>query len=760
MPTSSSDLSRPPENSEATVRQAPRTSALREIAQLGPPLIAAAVLLEIATGWGAGHRELLLAALTVGLTQVLPGALVWRLIRPRDGWLLEDVFVGFAIGAAGTVPVQVLSVILGLPLVDVIVPLLLTAGLLVAPATRDRIRSRRLLPLPWAWAFATTAACIPPALSVLDVFREPVRWQGWAVQYPDAPYHQALVGEALHRFPLHYPQVALEPLNYHWFTHAWTAQVASVSGTPIEVLLWRFNPSLMVVAIPMLVALVTVRVTRIAWCGPVAAAVAFVALDVTAWGGSPLGSPLHSPFSPTQQFGLLILLPVVTLIAMRWRDQVHRMTSLPVLVFLLVIAGGSKGSTMPVLVAGLLLATASALLLDRRRLPMVALDTALAILVSLALSLTLFGGGTGNARLAFPLVFAEQRGLGPDSSASGGIGVLNVALVLTPMLLGGAASLVLFLRRDSRRDPVAWMLLGGTVSGFCAILFLTHPGESQWYFYRTAEALTAILTAWGLRVALAGIPRKVAVIVAGLASGVVALSVCRLVVGRASGDEVSVAAGGAALAIFVGIVLVTAAIGSRWFSGATRQAFIAIAVLATVGAGLVPLAEDLRDWSPAGARVGVGPLPTAVHSSEVEALRWLRDHSAADDIVMTNLHCEGAVRDGCPRRRFTVAAYSERGVLVEGWGYTRGAGRTYARLLDEGREANYSTVPFQDPDLLALNDGFLTRPDAQSAARLWRLGVRWIVLYDRAPHAGSLAPFVRERVRTPSLTVLELLPPA
>ena len=588
------------------------------------------------------------------------------------------------------------------------------------------------------------------------------RWQGWAVQYPDAPYHQALVGEALHRFPLHYPQVALEPLNYHWFTHAWTAQVASVSGTPIEVLLWRFNPSIMVVAVPMLVALVTVRVTRVAWCGPVAAAVAFVALDVTTWGGSPLGSPLHSPFSPTQQFGLLILLPVVTLIAMRWRGEVHGMTSLPVLVFLLVIAGGSKGSTLPVLVAGLLLASASALLLDRRRLPMVALDTALAILVSLALSLTLFGGGTGNARLASPLVFAGQGGLGPDSAASGGIGVINVALVLTPMLLGGAAYLVLFLRRESRRDPVAWMLLGGLVSGFCAILFLTHPGESQWYFYRTAEALTAILTAWGLRVALEGIPRKAAVIVAGLASGVVALTGCRLVVGRASGDEVSVAAGGAALAIFVGIVLVTAAIGSRWFSGATRRGIRSAhrSGWRPRAPALVPGAEDLRrPQPPASARVGVGPLPTAVHSSEVDALRWLRDHSAADDIVMTNLHCEGVVREGCPRRRFTVAAYSERGVLVEGWGYTRGAGRTYARLLDEGQEANYSTVPFHDPDLLALNDGFLTRPDAQSAARLWRLGVRWIVLYDRAPHARSLAPFARERVRSPSMTVLELLPP-
>ena len=289
-------------------------------------------------------------------------------------------------------------------------------------------------------------------------------------------------------------------------------------------------------------------------------------------------------------------------------------------------------------------------------------------------------------------------------------------------------------------------------------MFLTHPGSSQLYFYRTAEALTAILTAWGLGVALKGMPRKGPLIATGLVAGLVALTLCRLVFGT-GGEKVSVAAGGVALVLFVTSVLLFAAMGSRWLSGTSRRTFVAIVVLATVGAGLVPVAEDLRDWTPASAKVGVGPRPTALHSTEVEALRWLRDHSDVDDIVMTNLHCEGAVKDGCARRRFTVAAFSERRVLVEGWGYTRGAGRTYARLLDEGKDVRYTTVPFQDPSLLALNDGFLTRPDAASAERLWRFGVRWAVVYDRAPHALSLAPFTRERLPTPTLTVHELLPP-
>ena len=79
-----------------------------------------------------------MAIAAILLTQVLPGAIVWRAVRPRDGWLLEDAAAGFAIGSAMAVPVQIVAGLSHQRYLAIVLPVLVTVVLLAVPTTRRR----------------------------------------------------------------------------------------------------------------------------------------------------------------------------------------------------------------------------------------------------------------------------------------------------------------------------------------------------------------------------------------------------------------------------------------------------------------------------------------------------------------------------------------------------------------------------------------------------------------------------------------------
>ncbi|MDQ6685997.1 MAG: hypothetical protein M3Z50_00035, partial [Actinomycetota bacterium] len=114
--------------------------------------------------------------------------------------------------------------------------------------------------------------------------------------------------------------------------------------------------------------------------------------------------------------------------------------------------------------------------------------------------------------------------------------------------------------------------------------------------------------------------------------------------------------------------------------------------------------------------------------------------------------CETPHAKLCNARRFMVAAYTERRVLVEGWAYTRRA--KYGGHGAPGYDSR--TAPFWDPALLALNDGFLSHPTAAAARKLYGLGVRWVFV-DRTVGPGtSLVPYASLRMKKPTVVVWQL----
>lgn len=730
-------------------------SLRREATTLGPPLLVLGALLLAATQYDARPTALLSASAVVLLGHVLPGAVLWRLVRPERGWLVEDLAVGFGLGAALSVPGHALAVTVGRPALGILLPVGMAAVALAVPASRQRVLSRHTERLPWLWGAAVSVCALVPTLVNWRAFLEPVRFRGWTVQYVDLPYHTALAHAVSERFPPHYPQVAQEPLTYHWFAHAWTAQVSSVSGVDVGVLITRFNPSLMAVAVPLITAAAALRITGRHWAGPAAAAVAFLLLDVNPWGTPGLSNPMASPMSPTQQFGLLVLLTLVTVLALRWRGESSR-AGLPVLVLLLVVAGGSKGSVLPIVAAGALAAAVAVLAIrDRARLRLVGTDALLTVIILVLLNRLMFGGGNGGVSLDFGQDFVSERGstvLGREVELGSGLGVLSMVLVLVPLLLAVVAGAALVRDRETRADPMTWLLLGGGVAGLGAMVALTHPGSSQNYFYKTGEPLLAIAAAWGAAVLWerSGSDRRV--LVAGLVTGPLAIAVTRLLLDR----DGAPGADGALIALAGLLVLVTlgALVGART-TGTGRSGGIAVAAVALLAAGIVPTTVAVARWDPPEAVEATETSSGVIHGRDVRALRWLGARSERGDLVATNKHCLSRVTDPCDRRRFFIGAHSGRSTLVEGWSYNRRA----APLYKDYGSALFRDDQFWDLDLMALNDGFIAAPTAAGASGLWDLGVRWIVVWRDAPHADDLAPYAERVRRGLAVEVYRLNPP-
>ncbi len=727
------------------------TSIRREAATLLPPALFLAVVLEVAARHDAGHRALAGAALAVVLTQVFPGALVWRLVRPTHGWLLEDLVMGLAVGAALAVPSQILAATLDQRWIAAALPVALAVTLMAVPGTRVRIRSASVARLPWAWGATVALSAVGPLLDVLRAFATPLRWNGWANFHPDVPFQQAVTGEMLNHFPPHYPQAALEPFVGHWFANTWTAQIAAVSGTEVSTLLWRFNPALLMIVAPIAIAMAAMRLSGRVWAGPAAALLAFLLPDVVPWGTATISTPLHNPMSPTQQLAAFLFVALVTLLILRWRGEASHW-SLPLLLLLLPITGGTKGSTLPVLLVGMLCATVALAVVRGRGLRTVALDTFLTATTLIILTTTMFRNLGGQVTLDFGTSFTQILGLGvlgPALVIAGGSGITGIVLAVLTIILGPIAGFGLLTHRATRRDPLAWFLIGGGAAGLGAMVLLSAAGNSQIYFYKSAEILIALGAAWGATVLLHRAGSEPILTVAGMVNGVAAFALVHGSLARDSAPGLGLPL--AALAVLLVVIGIGALVVAR-MTGTRARGAVAVAAVALLAAPSTAAAQAVVSWDRPPDVVQSNPAVGGINFEDVRALRWLRGHSDPDDVIATNRHCLGRIADPCDRRQFFIGAYSERRVLIEGWTYTNRA----AKLFEEFGHARIPDAYFWDPDLLALNDGFIAEPTAARADKLWDLGVRWIVVWPGAAHADNLAPYAQPKRRGATITIYRL----
>lgn len=758
MDTDSRSETAPADPAATASRQAgdnnPDSRATAMIKRLGiwTPALATVALLTYAVHGGMSALHVLTATAVVLVTQLLPGTLAWRAVRPRKGWLLEDLAMGFAVGSVLAIGAQVVAGITGLPWISYS-PLLVAIVLVVVPGTRTRILTARTSSMPWWWGPSVAGLFLVTIPQLRSYFRYvPLSWQSGArAPHVDAYLHLALAAQLAHRGPTTFPWVQSESLAYHWFSHAWVAQVSVASGAGLDEVLFRFMPVLMPVVVILAVAVAGVRLTGRYWAGPVAGVLALVGGDLNVFGHQPDGTPI-APLSPSLALAAPMLVGIVLIMALRWNGTMRR-GGIFLLPILCIGAAGTKGSTLPLIVTGLGLALVAMLVFNRTRAWHVLADLVIVIACLIFALVVVFHGSDAGLHVS-PSDAATQ------TAATGWLGTpttrFEMALILAISVAGvlarAAAGIALPFSRIGRQNPTAWLLIGASLAGAGAVAVFAHPGWSQWYFARSDIPILALVSVVGLAAILEVIEpgKKVRIIASGLLAGPVLLWAAPVLLGPLTKGAWLRAV---AMIAISGVVLAVAGL-IGWLAGATRterwRLAGAVMVFTVLSAGVV-IAGNALLQPPIKALPEVSNNASlAVSVGQIDAARWIRDHSGVNDLVMTNRHCTTPVAPvNCDSRRFVVAAFSERQVLVEGWTATPMS----AKLGPRGRDS--ITVSYWKPALLALNDGFIAAPTATAAQQLRDLGVKWIYVDHTRPYATTLEPYATLRYQAPGVDVYE-----
>ncbi|MGK5683721.1 hypothetical protein [Actinoplanes sp. URMC 104] len=724
-------------------------------------------------GWSAMARYL--AYFLVGVA--VPGTLTYRALRGSRGNLPEDLGLGSAAGLVIVLTGWALAAATGLQALLPVWPLLVIAVFVAVPRLRRhwRITDPRPLPVRWSWMVAATLVVV-----VL------MNYPGWtrvplppatAYYYQDVLYHLSLVHEMTRTMPFEVPQLAGDPLRYHFLANADMATASMVTGIAPATILLR----LWIVPITVVSVLVTATLGRELsgkwWAGALAGAAAIVGLPLALSAPGIPGSGPIGPNSPSQTyaFPLLALLLILAVDLLRGRRLGYGW----VLVLPVALAcAGAKSSTLPPVVAGLVLAGLVVLVTDRARLRPLLVFLSLVLAAMLA-GIKIFAGGGAGILAVQPLslmwFFAPYRTTlgaeevidgtrllpsGIENATATGLVFLTALFVWwllaqAPRLLGvlsvGAAR--------TRRDPVAWLFAGVTAAGVGAAWLFWHPSASQGYFFATVIPFAAVLSVWYLAEHTTSVRPVIAGFVAGAAWFLVVPDPA--VPGQPSFSSWSWTLWLPMLASAVAAV-VAATIGLLvWRARTGRLAWRALPVAlaaAVLGAGITLNVDQQTRSTVEALTEPPPPVETPqriVTRDETAAALWIDRHAGDDDIVATNVHCNPITyKASCDSRAFWVTALGGRRTVVESWGYT-----DQAVAQDGVNGLRYALQPAPYPERFALNERVFTKANPSDLAELKRrYGVRWLLADRRVPKGVSarLARIAPVRYTAGPVTVHEV----
>lgn len=719
--------------------------------------VALSIYLGYAIHTGLPWSAALAASVSLIVTQLFPGIVIWRAIRPTEGWLIEDLAAGFAIGMAIAVPTQVIAGLTHQRWLASALPLAIAVAVLSNPAARTRVLTARFSRLP-SWLGPTCAflTLIPFSTFRLFVRTNLLVWDQPGAPFIDTYIHQSLAAELLNRGPVQWPAVVGEQLGYHWFGHAWIAQVSASSSTGIDEVLVRFLPAIMPLFVVIAAAAAGLRLSGSPKVAGAAATLTMIGSSTAPaiFGRSASASPLK-PESPTLGLGAPTLTLLVVCLVLGWKGEIGVWPRRVLVTLLAIIAAGTKGSTVPIVVAGLGLAAAAMYVIDRKKFKPIVEDF---VLVSTALAVVMIVVFRGSSA-------GLQFGLG-DSARQTHIAALLqhlptkqlafIAAATTFLGLLARMALAPFMVDDEhKREPIGWLLIGIGLSASAAAVVFAHPGRSQYYFPLTAIPIMSLASALGAQRLWRrfGQNALAQLVTIGAAGGLAMMVLPKFLLGSLAPGQYDKATRMVVVAALITAIIVC--IVWRWgLAPRGRAPQIAVAVswlFLCVGAWFTGL--DSVDPAPIAVKSldHVG----AVSQNQINAARYIRDNSGVNEIVMTNRHCTGTQSpfDVCDSRHWLVAANAERQVLVEGWS----AAPRATEIAPDGRDS--ITVPFWKPELLRMNDDFIARPTKEARNALWDMGVRWVYVEFTRPHADDLQPYATLEFDSPDAQAWKLNPP-
>src|SRR6266545_2590668 len=350
----------------------------------------------------------------------------------------------------------------------------------------------------WSWSIAGLVLVLMVYLTA-TFFNYRVRPDQPHHYYLDFSYLLSLTGEAKHHFPLHSPQVAAEPLHYHWFAFAHMASASLISHVSSPVVFFRLAlPVICAVAI-VLTAVVGWRVSGRPWVGVLAAALMYVISESADGGYTFFGLIgrwiIYS--SPTASFAWLSTFPVILLVADRLSrdgppDARFGRGAWPLLAAFAALASGSKSTVLPVVLGGIGLVALAELVTRRRIRGAVVASFAVVLSVQVLATGLVYGFESYGMKVSPFEIFDVY--IPPLASRP----LPKEAAMLARM--GGVPVLAwLGWRRKAveKWSTTHWYLLGGLLSGLAGTLLLAGPAWAQTHILRTGWAFGSILSAMG-----------------------------------------------------------------------------------------------------------------------------------------------------------------------------------------------------------------------------------------------------------------------
>lgn len=744
--------------------------ALRLLPGVAAAVIGVGILLR--TGTPAGSIALYMAGFVWQV--VLPGIVLYRALAGQSRQLGVELGVGSGVGLMFQLVGWLVFVGLGIGHWIVLWPLVVLVPFAVLPRLRHHLRPQRypelMHPLA-AWGLAGCFALF--SLWFTALFNRATLPPAANLWYQDQYYHLSLSGMFLHQVVPMTPQVAGRPLIYHWFSNAHMAGMALSTGQQMPLVLTRLWILPIVAVTLFLFVAVMHELTGAAWPAVVAAALTTLGGSIRTAGWYSL--PGTEPFainSPSQNYSLPFLLFALLLIARLLRRGEFGRGEWGLLAVVLLMAPGTKSSSLLLLICGLALALLVSLLQrEGRRAALLGLGMAV---VALAITTPVLAGGSAGAGVqlfstirkngvwdAFVgLTYAQQQ-FPTGSHILPGLAHPGAPLLLGLLVLAyGVQYLWLLpgaLVLTRRHGSAGWFLLGVGIAGWAAMMLIDHDGMSQVYFMNQALLAWDVLAAWGLWLLVTRVrPHLGAKVVWGVALCFALLgwgSVRLLQRYGPTRPRTSQYLSTMAVPLLVVVTAVVVGVAASWLLWrAGRRAAAAAVSLALaaglLGAGSLPL---LRGHLKVTHQVKLGS--EQVTAGETQAALWLRDHAPARQIVATNVHCVSVSQaPHCDARAFWVSGFSEHPVLIEGWGYT-----DQAHLANGRGGYRYSNQPFDDPLLYDLNQKAFTEPSASVMEQLAGRGVRWLFAdTHRGPVSSSIGAYADEVWRTSDVVVYRL----
>ena len=688
----------------------------------------------------------------IGWGLMLPGTLVYRALRSVPHTLVEDLVIGTTIGLVLEIGAWAGFSLVGGQSLLWLWPVFVVVPFLAVPGLRRhwRVTGYRPTPVGWSWSVAGMVVFLVGYV-YLSYFRQtnvvPIgKNGGW--YHVDLMYMLSLVGEAKHHFPMHNPQVASEPLNYHWFSYAHMASASLISGVDTPMVFFRLASPVFCALGVLSLAVAGWRISGKPWVGALASMLTFVigefSLRDMSWGkfGGAVAYMVWSSHSMAYSWAITFALMMVVVDLLRAGS-----TTVPrlgrgawvLVALLLVSAGGSKSTIIPVVMGGLGVAGLAYLVKHRRidwRLVGVGGVVAAGALFATAVIYRFETHGLRPAPLIDIQAFAGSPGA---FHSTGRLAVVwgFVFACYVVFFFARLAGIAVLARVGRPWGNLEWFLLGSLVAGAVATLSFTHPGLSQNFFVRSSFGFGAVLSAMGFAALVERYKVPARTLVVAFGTVLVGVSVLFVVLRDQPFTYASVSRWQMQpieyLAVAIAGLIVLGAV--VWFVLRRRWTgvFAVSALSAVLLAGAPGLVFDARDHLRDQPRF----YHSHVSAQEVTAALWLRDHTSSDEVVATNQHCLPELSwpgKYCYSVSFWLGAYSERRQLVGSWLYV-------PREVDVMTQMNTVLIPFWDQEKLKDNDIVFSAPTAERVNLLvTKYGVHWLVV-DRGQ--GQESPDLR-----------------